>query len=135
MMPLTKLKLSEAEVLATTLLNIPPAQVGSTELPEFGGVYLFRNSTDVIIYVGKAINLRRRISVDHLSQELRDTMSAFRRSINRVFGIPFGVEMKTWIYENCKVSFCRIDDPDMRSLVEALVISVTRSQSLLNSNH
>ncbi|MBI2639550.1 MAG: GIY-YIG nuclease family protein [Candidatus Sungbacteria bacterium] len=122
----------EAKSLADSLLGNPYLQVESAELPESGGVYLFRNDANEIVYIGKARNLKRRIRIDHLSQELGDTMSAFRRSINKVLGIPFGHEMKSWICSNCKISFIQIDDPDMRSLVEALLIAAVRSKSLLN---
>lgn len=131
MLPLSS-KSTDAESLADSLLGSPSLQIDSAEFPENGGVYLFRNVAGEIVYVGKARNLKRRIRVDHLSQELRDTMSTFRRSINKVFGIPFGPEMKAWIYSNCKISFVQIDDPDMRSLVEALLVAAGRSKSLLN---
>ena len=32
------------------------------ELPEQPGVYLFRNARGAVLYVGKAVNLRRRIA-------------------------------------------------------------------------
>lgn len=127
-------KFSEALSLARALLNAPLLKPESIELPESGGVYLFRNSAGNIIYVGKAKNLRRRIHIDHLSQELQDTMSAFRRSINRVFSVPFGPEIRSWICQNCSVSYYQIDNSDMRSIVEALLISVGRSDFLLNSS-
>lgn len=118
--------------LANELISINPQKAESRQtIPTTGGVYLIYNDGEVI-YVGKAKKLRRRIHTDHLSSELKDTMSTFRRSINTKYGVPFGPEMRKWILDKCRFAYLEIEDEDMRSLVEALLISTLRSPALLN---
>lgn len=126
--------LQEAEFLSNKLISIRPQKAESRKaIPPIGGVYLiYRN--DKVIYVGKTKKLRRRIHTDHLSSELKDTMSAFRRSVNAKHDIPFGPEMREWILDKCRFAYLEVEDNDMRSLVEALLISILRSPALLNKS-
>lgn len=124
--------LKKAEVLATALLREKPNN--SLSFPQKAGVYLIYNKERRILYVGKAKNIQRRICIDHLSGELKDTMSAFRRTLHSDYHIPFGKKMKEWIKDNCLFSYLEIPDADMRSLVEALIIAHLRNGSLLNKS-
>jgi hypothetical protein len=130
-------QLSQARELAIELLNTPPIPLTDREqIPKTGGVYIFhevRQGGKVErIYVGLARNLRRRIHTDHVSAEKEDTMSAFRRSLNKVRNMPLGQPIKQWFQLNCTIAFLAIDDPDMRRIVESLVVKCLRSPELLN---
>ena len=48
------------------------------KMPQTPGVYLMHDAHDDVIYVGKAVNLKRRVS------------SYFRKSTKRTTKIPFG---------------------------------------------
>lgn len=120
------------EIVQSVLKEIPNFELG--KIPKRQGVYLIYKDGKVI-YVGKGKNLKRRITNDHLSAEPRDTMSAFRRKVNRFYKIQFGPEMKKWISENCLFVYKEIVDADMCGLVESLLIALLRKQNqdLLNS--
>jgi hypothetical protein len=129
---------SEAETAKTLVAGLlartaaPFDSVNS--IPATGGVYLIYDGAGGILYVGKCTNLRRRICTDHLSAESRDTMSAFRRSVNRVHAVPHGQSMRDWIIASCRFAFLEIDDADLRGLVEMLLIRVVRTPTLLNAH-
>lgn len=101
------------------------------KFPTSGGVYIISENA-IPIYVGKARNVRRRILNDHCSAEQRDSMSAFRRSLSARDGLPFGAEMRLWILKNCMFRFIQIEDAEMRSLVESLLIKGLKTTHLLN---
>jgi len=113
------------------LVKEPTGMVSRAGCPSVGGVYLIYEG-GAVIYVGKAKNLRRRIYTDHLSEEVADTMSTFRRSLNNRDQIPFGSGMKVWIISNCTFSCLPVPDPDLRGLVESLAIAACRTPVLLN---
>jgi hypothetical protein len=94
-------------------------------------VYLIYEK-EKVIYVGKANNLCRRVYTDHLSEEIADTMSAFRRSLNGRDQTAYGPGMRAWIVKNCRFSYLPIPDADMRGLVESLAIAFCRTPVLLN---
>jgi hypothetical protein len=124
--------IESAEGLVRELLSKKPGKMASrAECPSAGGVYVIYEKEEVI-YVGKARNLCRRVYTDHLSEEIADTMSTFRRSLNSRDQIPFGPGMRAWIVENCCIAYLPISDADMRGLVESLAIAVCRTPLLLN---
>jgi GIY-YIG catalytic domain len=121
-----------AKRLFRELSSKRPEKIASrAECPSLGGVYLIYEKKEVI-YVGKAKDLRRRIYTDHLSEEVADTMSAFRRSLNSRDQMPYGPDMRAWIVKNCSFSHLPIPEADMRGLVESTAIAVYRTPALLN---
>ena len=101
------------------------------DFPKTQGVYLIRDKSEKIIYVGKAKNLHRRINSDHISGDLDMTTSIFRKKLSRKFPkIVPGKQMRKWVIENCLFSFVEIENPDLCHLVEALTIIIARDSNL-----
>lgn len=120
----------EAKKYARSLLK--KKAVNTADFPTIGGVYLIKNKKGDVIYIGKGENLKKRIK-DHISGMKSLGKSTFRRKIARIHNIEPGPEMRKWVIENCKFVYKRIDDPDMRSLVEDLLITYLRNtKKLLN---
>jgi DNA polymerase III subunit epsilon len=72
-----------------------------TELPEQPGVYLFRNTRGVVLYVGKALNLRRRIA-SYFHQRRRQPPK-LRRMIGRARAVTIhetGSELEALLLES-----------------------------------
>jgi hypothetical protein len=123
---------SSAQKSVRDLLTKPSQAISDcTGCPVSGGVYVVYENGKVL-YVGKAGNLRRRVFTDHLSGEIADTMSAFRRSLHDRDQTEYGPAMKAWIVKNCRYAFVEIPDADMRGVVESLAIAVCRTDTLLN---
>lgn len=131
-------RLDEARRHAKKLLSAP--KISLTEkiaVPVNSGVYLFherlKSGASERLYVGIANKLRKRIHINHVSAKSKPTTSTLRRSLNKVRNIEVGPAMKKWLVVNCTISFIEIEDPDMRKLVEALVVAVLRpSGKILN---
>ena len=124
--------IESAKELVCELLNKQPGKMTiRSECPCVGGVYVIHEK-DAVIYIGKAKNLRRRVYTDHLSAEVADTMSTFRRSLNGQDQIAFGPGMRAWIVENCSFACLPVPESDMRGLVESLAIVLSRTPLLLN---
>ena len=71
------------------------------ELPEEPGVYLFRNARGAVLYVGKALNLRRRIA-SYFHQRRRQP-SKVRRMIGRARAVTVhatGSELEALLLES-----------------------------------
>ncbi len=71
------------------------------ELPEQPGVYLFRNARGAVLYVGKALNLRRRIA--SYFQQRRRQPPRLRRMIGRARGVTLcetGSELEALLLES-----------------------------------
>jgi excinuclease UvrABC nuclease subunit len=72
-----------------------------TELPEQPGVYLFRDARGTILYIGKALNLRRRIA--SYFQRRRRQPSRLRRMIARARAVSIhetGSELEALLLES-----------------------------------
>jgi hypothetical protein len=123
----------EAVKLGMKLLEAE--SVNPVDFPKTGGVYLLENKNGKESYVGKAVNLYRRANSDHISGDYDGSTSTFRRKLNNKHNISFGKVMRSHVLENFNFKFVQIDDADMRSLVEGLVICVMREKGvdLLNS--
>jgi len=92
-------------------------------IPNTGGVYFIKNKVNNIIeYIGKAKNLNRRINSDHISGEKKISTSTFRRKVSKNFNIKSGKDLRQYILENYDFYTIEIDDPDIRSLIEDLLI-------------
>ena len=124
--------LSKADLYLKSILDCNPST--GQDIPNEGGVYVVYNKDDKIIYVGKASNLKKRISSDHLGGDKKMTTSILRRSISKVYNISPGRPVRDWMRQNCFFSYIIIPNYDMRDLVEALAITYLRSQNskLLN---
>ena len=71
------------------------------ELPEGPGVYLFRNARGAVLYVGKALNLRRRIA-SYFHQRRRQP-AKLRRMIGRARAVTIyetGSELEALLLES-----------------------------------
>ena len=106
-----------------------------SSIPDRQGVYLIFDKTGSIIYVGKAKNLKRRVSADHCGGDADMSTSTFRRSVHKMYGIAAGKPVREWVKANCSFAFVEISDPDLSSAVEASTIRLLRLQGskLLNS--
>lgn len=124
--------LKQTEGLAIKLLG--ETHSDPKVFPETQGVYLIHDKSGKIIYVGKGKKLRRRIKSDHISGDKDGSTSTFRITIHEKYKIPFGQEMREWVISNCLFSYVEIKDPDITSLVEALLIATLRKNKteLLN---
>ena len=125
--------LEEAASLIEQLLAAPRSPI--SDIPTSQGAYLIYDRDGSIVYVGKGRNLKRRICDDHRGGDEKMSTSTFRRSVNRVHGIPAGRQVRDWVRTNCSFAFVVIPDPDLCSAVEALTIRLLRRQGckLLNS--
>ena len=123
---------TDVENLLTDLLNAKQAEL--TEIPDSAGVYLVYNKEGQVMYVGKAVNIRRRILEDHRGGDVNMSTSTLRRSISRVYGIQAGRPVRDWIRDNCSFSYIVINEHDLRDLVEALAIIYFRKsgENILN---
>lgn len=66
--------------------NLPPADFG--QLPEKPGVYYFYNQAKKVIYVGKAVNLKKRVASHFSGHKITPQRQHFLRDI---YGISFEV--------------------------------------------
>jgi|ERR1035437_6537753 hypothetical protein len=132
--------LSEAKCLALELLarprvpgrNLPFAQgirLDESPLipPKSQGVYLIAQIDGTFIYVGKANNLRKRISASHLSGGKRDGKD-FRDKMAESLNIPSGPELRQWLRENCAFSWIVIPRSEMCNIVEHLLVAWLRDE-------
>jgi hypothetical protein len=124
---------AKAKQLVFKLLSQP--YTSPKDFPKSPGAYLIYNKAGEVIYVGKAVNLKRRINSDHISGELKISTSTFRRKVVRVHGISPGPEMRKWINQNCQFSYIVIENPDLCDLVESLTILLLRSGNNQLLNH
>ena len=125
--------LQEANSFIEQLLIAPRSDISDIPTPQ--GVYLIYDTATNIIYVGKGKNLNRRICLDHRGGDEKMSTSTFRRSVNRVHGIPAGRQVRDWVRDNCTFAFVEIQESDLCSAVEALTIRLLRRRGykLLNA--
>jgi hypothetical protein len=95
---------------------------------------VYRKRTRSIIYVGKGKDLRRRIRSDHISGEQKIATSSFRNRVHEKYRIEPGKEMREWVINKCLFAYEEIQDADICSLVEAILIASMRAKGepLLN---
>jgi len=118
----------EAEEKVLQILNKKSVE-NVKKIPSKQGVYLIYKKSK-IIYVGKARNLNRRINNNHLSIGSKGSTSIFRSKIHKIYKKPFGKIMKKWILNNCTFAYEEIEDKDLCSLVEALLIIFLRKKGV-----
>lgn len=119
---------TEADNYLKSLLEIEPSF--NRDIPTSGGVYVVYDKNKKIIYIGKAVNLKRRILDDHRGGDDKMSTSTLRRSIHKIFNIPAGRPVRDWIHSNCLFSYIEIPDHDMRGLVEELGIAYLRKRGM-----
>jgi hypothetical protein len=130
---LAKELVAKQPVPARDIPHSPGVRPSSTDRvpPETGGVYLIGESERQFIYVGEAAkartaNLRTRIS-RHMSDSTAEGKD-FRHKYALREGLPPGPEAAKLIREKCWFVWKQIDDPDMRLLVESLLIAWLRAE-------
>jgi hypothetical protein len=70
------------------------------ELPQISGVYGFKDKNDSFIYIGKAKNLRRRLtSYFRETEESPEKIDSIRKDAHKVVTYPCGSELEAIIYE------------------------------------
>ena len=115
---------------AETLLEIKPLSCQEiVDIPIKQGVYLIYNKGGKVIYVGKGENLYRRIKSEHISAENKITTSTFREKLLKVHGLKPGADMRRWIIENCSFAWVEINDKDITSVVENILITLLRNDN------
>jgi len=72
----------------------------SKRLPSTSGVYLFKGNKDIIIYIGKAANLRKRVSSYFSKRGLRDRYDILRKTIKDIDYIVTNSEMEALVLES-----------------------------------
>ncbi len=78
--------------------NLPPERVAV--LPDAAGVYFFWDATGRLLYVGKSINIRKRIA-QHFAVEFKSRKSAeFKNSITDITWELTGSELVALLYES-----------------------------------
>lgn len=124
--------IENSQHLAESLLKKQPAS--SRNFPDTQGVYLIYNTNGNIIYIGKAKKLHRRINDDHISGERKMSTGTFRRKLHKVYEVKPGKEIRGWVIKNCLFAYEEIENPDICTLVEALLIVFLRAKGepLLN---
>lgn len=71
------------------------------ELPDFPGVYLFKDKNGHVLYVGKAVNLKKRVSSYFRSgADLQERLSLMVSRVEDISYIPCQTEAEALIYEN-----------------------------------
>jgi len=99
-----------------------------TDVPCSQGVYLVYEKSGKVIYVGKSKNLKTRLLGEHISGDNDCSTSNFRRKLSIKLDMPPGQAMKKWITNNCSFVWVEIEDGDLNSLTETLVIAYLRNQ-------
>ncbi|MEN6624804.1 MAG: excinuclease ABC subunit UvrC [Candidatus Sumerlaeia bacterium] len=81
------------------LLGVTPDEIGS--LPELPGVYIMRDARDVVLYVGKAANLRNRVRNYFTGRgDGRITVQFLIRHVDRIETIITANEKEAFLLEN-----------------------------------
>lgn len=78
-------------------VNLPAEQV--ERLPETPGVYYFHDVKGKVIYVGKAINLRRRVGSHFSNNKPGRQKQEFLRNIHAISHEPTGTELMAFLLE------------------------------------
>lgn len=81
--------------------NLPREQF--EQLPEKTGVYYFHDETGKIIYVGKAINIRKRVSQHFTGNSTQEKRQDFLREIHAVSYAEFATELMALIQESIEI--------------------------------
>lgn len=90
---------AEVESLGTEVAEMTEASQQAKELPHASGVYLMRDEKGTIIYVGKAKDLRKRVTSYFLANRSPKT-AALVRKIVRIEHIITGNEYEALVLEN-----------------------------------
>ena len=72
----------------------------SKKLPPTSGVYLFKGNRDAVIYIGKAANLRKRVSSYFSKKDLGDRYGILRNMIKDIDYIVTNSEMEALVLES-----------------------------------
>lgn len=97
------------------------SNVATSEVPEAPGVYVIFNEQNEVIYVGRTINLRRRLLREHRRGNVNG--SQFRRALSRNFGFESEDQISGYI-DQCTFKFKIIEDSKERIRLEHFAIAV-----------
>lgn len=81
--------------------NLPVEQVDS--LPETPGVYYFYNAAGKVIYVGKAVNLVKRVKSHFSNNKINRQKADFLRDIHRISYHPTATDLMAQILESVEI--------------------------------
>lgn len=95
--------------------------VVSSEVPDCPGVYVIFDERDVVIYVGRTKNLRRRLLGDHRRGNVRG--SQFRKALMQNYGLISEEQVNNYV-DRCTFKFKEIEDPQERIRLEHFVIAI-----------
>ncbi len=99
------------------------------DVPRLQGVYFVYEKKGKVIYIGKSRNLKTRLLGEHVSGDNDHSTSNFRRKLSKKYDMLPGQAMKEWIVINCAFAWVEVEDADLTSLVESLLIAYLRKQS------
>ena len=104
------------------------------EIPKKQGIYLIKEKSgrffnNKIFYVGKSTNLRNRIIRQHSSKRDSVAGSMLRIKLNRK-GLKYS-QIQNYLTKECLFIIQEIEDFDINSLVENLLIAIFREKEEL----
>jgi len=80
----------------------------NSDVHDKAGVYVIFNERNEIIYIGRTMNLRRRLLGNHRSGNIRG--SQFRRALMQNYGLKDECEISNYIRQKCTFKFKEIED-------------------------
>lgn len=103
------LKNDTESIIATTLKNTKehrlPTHINQEDflqLPESAGIYLFKDKSDKIVYVGKAVNIKKRVLAHFSGNNTSQKRQSFINDIHRIDHQESGTELMAFLME-CKM--------------------------------
>ncbi|SKB52864.1 DNA polymerase-3 subunit epsilon [Sphingobacterium nematocida] len=103
------LKNDTESIIATTLKNTKehrlPTHINQEDflrLPESAGIYLFKNKSDKIVYVGKAVNIKKRVLTHFSGNNTSQKRQSFINDVYRIDYQESGTELMALLME-CKM--------------------------------
>jgi len=113
-------RIEELRRFVNALLSSPVNRFTVSDVPSAPSIYVISDAGGSILYVGRTINLRRRILGDHRSGNIRG--SAFRKALSEEKRFENEEEISNFIRTECTFQF-RLVDEDL-SAVEHFAIAV-----------
>lgn len=81
--------------------NLPASEI--SKLPQTAGVYYFLDKKEKVIYVGKAVNIQRRVKSHFANNSARNQKQEFLKSIYQVRFQETGTELMALIQESVEI--------------------------------
>jgi excinuclease UvrABC nuclease subunit len=96
--------------------------LSSVHVPDKAGVYVIFNEHNEIIYIGRTMNLRRRLLGNHRSGNVKG--SQFRRALMQNYGFKNEKEISNYIRQKCAFKFMEIEDSAERIRLEHFATAI-----------